>query len=393
MDKNPNITGSHDKYLTLNTADLFLAQSDILKDKYGDLTNKTLERNNNIKHLVLSFHHQDKERFDEIKDSIIDDLYQELGIDPETHLSNIFVHNDKGHPHIHVLFSRVGQDQTVFNDQQIGKRMGEFAKKMNKKYNLHHPEKNNSKVTIDKKYLYKPTYRGDLLKVIDYATKEADSLVDFQNILRRHGVQTKINNNSEIIYMLPNLNAPNKEEVKSIIDAARKNSKTPKEFKDKLQKQGVFIKVQKDGKESFSVKKVIAWNEDTMPKACRLNQLYRNIKTNKHDKAYFDIRNLIKDKIDSCQTLGQIQDILPGCEMTYDVKGTKIYNIQIHYEDYSIRLNEAFTKEVQFVPSEIAEYMKIPIIFTNRQHDNSWDKTQEYLAKKHNNKRKPKFKI
>lgn len=391
MENKPSITGSHDKYLTNLTAESFLLQSSALKDEKAEELSKELEVNNNIKHLVLSFHGNDHSIFDEVKDKIIEDLYEEVGIDPENHLANVFIHHDKGHPHIHVLFSRVGQDMTVFNDQKIGKRAGEFAKKMNEKYNLHHPKKNDSKITIDRKYLQNPTVRGDLLKLIDYATKEAKDLQDFQNILRRHGVNTRINKDFEIIYMVPNKNMPSKEEVAQIIETGKKQTKNHKEFKDYLQKKGVFVKIQPDGKETYSVKKVIAWNEEMMPHACRMKQLYKNIRTKNHDPKYVEYRDAIKSKIDQCKNLQEIQNILPDSRITYDVRGTKVYNIIIHHDDYQIRLNEAFTKEVEFRDLNSSEYMNIPIIFTSREHDEQWEKLQHYLARKHNRSRKRNF--
>ncbi|MCF8433207.1 MAG: relaxase/mobilization nuclease domain-containing protein [Crocinitomicaceae bacterium] len=386
MDNKPSITGSHDKYLSNLTAKSFLTQSNALKDTYGLEIGKELERNNNIKHLVVSFHNKDKERFDVVKDKIIEDLHKELGIDPEQHLANIFVHNDKEHPHIHVLFSRVGEGNSVFNDQKIGKRMGEFAKKMNKKYNLYHPEKNNSKITIDKKHLYKPTYKGDLMKLIDYATKEANGLQNFQDILRRHGVRTKINKDSEFIYMIPNVNIPSTEEVAYLIALAKRNTKTQSEFKFYLQKKGVFVKFQPGGKEKFSVKKVISWKEDQLPKACRLNMIYRNIRTKDHDPQYLEVRKILSEGIESCETLGQIKALLPGSDLKFQQSGSELYNITIEYQDMVISLHEVFTKEVTMDLSQhINDTWEIPVIYVPRRYNKDaleWERMQQYKSKK-----------
>lgn len=394
MDKNPRITGSHSKYLTNETAKDFLYQSDRLRNDYSEHIAKSLETSNNIKHLMLSFHHKDSSVFDDVKDKIIADLFNKLGIDPETHLTNIFIHNDKNHPHFHVIFSRVGEGNSIFNDKKIGKRIGDFAKEMNRKYGLFHPEKSESKITFDSKYLQNPTLKGDLLKLIDFATMEATGIENFQNVMKRNGVNTKINKDGELIYMLPNVNAPSPEEVKHLIDLARRNTKTKDEFKLHLQKKGIFVKFQADGKESFSVKKVIAWKEDTLPKACRLKQIYRQIRTRSHDPNYIEARLKLVNGIESCRTLGEIKALLPGSEIKFDQRGSKVYNVSIEYKEMVIRLHEVFTKEISM---DIAKYTNdpftVPIIFIPRSYNRDaaeW----EFLQKKSISKRKnPPFRL
>jgi hypothetical protein len=394
MDKNPNITGSHDKYLTNETAKEFLTHSTILRYEQSEKISKKLKKDNNIKHLMLSFHNNDKQIFDNVKDKIIKDLFQELGIDPETHLANIFIHNDKSHPHFHVLFSKVGEGYSIFNDQEIGKRMGTFAKKMNKKYRLHHPPKNESKISLGSKLLHNPTVKGDLLKLIDFATKEAQGIQDFQDILRKHGVKTKLNKDSELIYMLPVAKIPTPEEVNDLIELARRNTKTKEQFKSYLHKKGIFVKYQADGKESISVKKVIAWKEDSLPKACGLRQVYRNIKTRNHDPQYLEVRKILSEGIESCETLGQIKALLPGSELKFDQRGSKLYNVTLEYEDMVIRLHEVFTKDISMdLSQQINDPWQIPIIFVPRYHNKDAEEW-EWLQKKKPKKRpKIQFKI
>lgn len=385
MDKNPNITGSHDKYLTNETAKEFLKHSAILRDEHSEAISKKLKKDNNIKHLILSFHNKDKQIFDDVKDKIIQDLFQELGIDPETHLANIFIHNDKTHPHFHVLFSRVGEGNSIFNDQKIGKRMGDFAKEMNKKYRLHHPEKTKTKMTFDRKHLQNPTILGDLMKLIDYSTREAKGLNDYETILRRNGVKVRKNKDYEYIYMIPNPQMPSKEEVAEIIAKGKKYTKSKEEFKEYLRKKGVFVKFQADGMETFSVKKVISWKEDTLPEACRAKHIYHHIRTASHDPKYLEAREILKDGIDSCQNLGEIKALLPDCELKFDQRGSNVFNVTIEYEDMIIRLHEVFTAEISMdLSQQINDIWEVPIIFIPRHYN------KDALEWEMMGKRKPK---
>lgn len=388
MDRNPSITGSHNKYLTNDSAEDFLNQSNRLRNDYSEHIAKSLKTNNNIKHLILSFHNKDSAVFDDVKDKIISDLFNELDIDPETHLTNVFIHNDKTHPHLHVLFSRVGEGNSIFDDNKIGKRMGAFAKAMNKKYGLFHPEKTKPKMTIDRKHLQNPTVLGDLQKLIDYATKDAKDLNDFESILRRHGVKVRKNKDFEFIYMVPNPQMPSEEKVAEIIAKGRKYTKTNEEFKNYLRKKGVFVKFQADGKETFSVKKVIAWKEDSLPEACRVKHIYHHIRTASHDPKYLETRQKLKDGIDSCQNLGEIKALLPGCELKFDQRGSKVFNVTIEYNDMLIRLHEVFTKEISIDNSlHSNDVWSVPIIFVPRSYDKDaadW----EFLQKKKSKRRK-----
>lgn len=381
-----NNAGADNKYLPHKTCDEFLENVKELKSLKSFERGKEQKLNNQIKHLVLAFHPNDREKFVQLKDTILQELFEELGINPENHLANIFIHNDRSHPHIHVLFSRIGEDLSVFKDNRIGVRMGDFAKKISNKYDLIF-ENPQPKIRLSSKELFNPTLKGDLLKLIDFSVKEAKSLKEFQKIMKEHGVRTKVTNSGKIIYMTPNPQTMSKEEIGHFIASLKKSAKSQQEFKKQLYLKGIYLKIGEDGKEIFSLKKVTVWTEEMLPKAAGLGGIYKQVKTMKHNPEYLALREKLQNAISNCETLKDIKDILPGCEMKYQIKGNQIYNLTFHHENQVIKLHEVFIMDVKVDNRIIQNEFDIPIIFTPRfydQHEEERQKKQmKKLSKKH----------
>lgn len=386
-------TGGHQKYLPNPTKDDFMYALEHLMVMRSDLTGRDLTVNNQIQHLVLSCHASDSLQFDIQKDKILKDLFKELGIIPENQLVNVFVHNDKAHPHLHVLFSRIGEDLTVYEDGNIGKRMGEFSERISKQYGFKFKNEE-VKISISQRHLYKPTEKGNLLKLIDFAVKEAEHLTDFRGILKKNGVVARFTSDDKVIYMTPNPLLAPKEEVPLIIEKLRLKQLSREKFKKELSKFGIDVKWNSEGKEIFSRQNYKFWHEDKLPKEVKISQLYNQIRTKKHDPKYLEVREILAKGIESCETLGQIKALLPGSELRYQQKGSSIFNITIEHQDMLIHLHEVFTKEISFDNTHYGnDTWQIPIIFHPRYYNKDaaeWEKMQQMTLKK---SRKNLFKL
>lgn len=377
--------GFHPKFVSCQSKDDFLFALNHLMEMRSDKTGRDLTVNNQIKHLTLSCHPSDSILFDILKDKILFQLFEELKIVPENHLVNVFIHNDKSHPHVHVLFSRIGEDLTVFEDGNLGRRIGEFAERISKQYGLKFGNEK-PKISIDQRFLYKPTLKGDLLKLIDYATKEAEHLEDFREILKRHGVKTRFTSDDKVIYMTPNPALVPKEEVPMIIEELKLLKLSREKFKKELSKYGIGVKWNDEGKEIYSRQNYKFWHEDKMPKEAKIRSLYKAIRTKRLDPKYLEARDILAKGINECETLGDIKELLPGCKMNFVQRGSKIMNVTIEYEDMLIRLHEVFTKEISMETSQYKDDpYKVPIIFLPRYFDKDaaeWERMQQWKSKK-----------
>lgn len=383
----PINAGSHPRYSSCPTIDDFMYALNHLMEMRSDKTGRDLTVNNQIKHLVLSCHPSDNLIFDIQKEKILSQLFEELKIEPDNHLVNVFVHNDRSHPHIHVLFSRIGEDLSIFEDGNIGKRMGDFAERISKQYGLKFRNEK-PRMSIDHRFLFKPTAKGDLLKLIDFATKEAEHLVDFNDILKRHGVRTRVTTDDKVIYMTLNPALVPKEEVAMIIQELSLLKLSREKYKKELSKYGIGVKWNDEGKEIYSRQNYKFWHEDKMPKEAKIKFLYKAIRTKRLDPKYQEARNILTKGINECETLGDIKDLLPGCKMKFQQRGSKIMNVTIEYDDMLIRLHEVFTKDISIDNSQYKnDPFQVPIIFIPRYYDKDaaeWEFLQKKKSKRGN---------
>jgi hypothetical protein len=318
------------RYATEKDLDSFMDNIYDSVDYYSEKTGRSVKINSQIKHLVVAFHPKDQKKFDNDIANLVTEILDHLEIDAENHGLTAFVHGDTAHPHVHLAFSRLGTDGTAFNDNKLGWRLNDIAKRMDLKHDLTRPEKN--KIVIRSKYLYKPTSRGDLLKLIKYASQEANSLTEFQKIMQEHSVFARKTKTNKFVYIT--------------------NSK-------------------------------LAFKEERLPNTCRLEHLYQNIKTTEHDKTYITKRKLMSELIGNCNTLDDLKAILPGSEIFYQREGDQIFNVTIKTEEDIIKLEDFFTKNIVLTENNYLHERAIPVTFTNYRI-NDWDiEHQKFLAKKY----------
>ncbi len=313
-------------------------------------TGRKSKTNNMIKHLVVSLHPKDRELFEEKKPEIIKDILKAIGIkDPEDHGLTIFDHHDTAHPHIHLAFSRVSLGGEVFNDKNLGYRLNDLADVLDKKYGLRSNKNNKSRIHIRNKHLYKPTEKGTLLKLIDYAAKNSNNLKEFKATLLNHGIFPKIN------------------EEKGTISYVNNSSH-------------------------------VSFPEYKLPVGARLKNLYKTIKTNKLSQKEKEYKQELKAAIIQCKNLQEIKDLFKGSKVYFQKGETHISNIKIETESEVISLSEFMIENPKIdttIDDEITKgnnvsaYMKIPLIFEPIIMGNDYEmRKQQREEKQASNKRK-----
>lgn len=380
----PIKTGQYAKHALQPFKDDFLSGVKRLMTMREDITLRKSTLNNQIKHFVLGCHPEDRNAFEARRDEILDMFFKKLNIAPENHLVNVFIHNDSTQPHMHVLFSRIGEDLSVVHTAKIGGQMSFLARDLSKEFGFIF-QKDVPTITFTNKELRKPGDRTDLLKLIDHGIKEAKSLEDYFAILKRHGVQ-KREVGGKLIYFTPNPNLIPLHELDERIAEARRNAKTKEEYRSALKAFGLHVCWDKDGNEIQKLLRYRAWKEDWLPRAARLEFLEKAIASSSINPALVEGRELLKQGIESCETLGDIQQLLPDYKMRYQIIQNRVENITFERENEIIHLHEAFVFNVEAEPYYGRNAMDIPVIFTPRTHDRKDEILQEIMRKKYGKK-------
>lgn len=359
----PIKTGMHPAYALQSTKEEFISAIEQLRDMRFDDTRRKSHVNNQIKHLVISVHPTEREKFENIRDEILEKLFKEIGIEPENHLMNVFIHDDTAHPHIHLLFSRIGEDMSVVKYNDIGEQLGEFAESISKEYGFIHGNPS-PKITFNRQDLYRPTDRTALLKLIDFALKDATSVQRYREVLKNHGVTLIKKENGEIAYQMLNPKLVPKEDIPEKILDAKKFMHDKEQYEKTLLKSGIEVKWNELDQPIYSTKRFIYLNEANLPEMIRHNHLARTISELDHDPEYLKLRETISKGVEKCETLKDIKELLPGCEIFYKRVESRFENISLVYGDHYIRLHEAFEMDVRIDETRYySNPLEIPIIF------------------------------
>lgn len=381
----PVKTGQHPAYALQSTKEEFLSAVEQLRDMRFDDTRRKSHVNNQIKHLVVSVHPTEREKFENVRDEILEKLFKEIGIEPENHLMNVFIHDDTTHPHIHLLFSRIGEDMSVVKYNDIGEQLGEFAEAISKEYGFIHGNPS-PKITFNRQDLYRPTDRTALLKLIDFALKDATSVERYREVLRNHGVTMVTMENGQIAYQMRNPKLILKEDIPEKIFHARKYIHDREQYEKILLQSGIVVKWNELDQPIYSTKRYLHFSENQLPKMIRHDSLAKTITELHHDQQYLKLRETISQGIEKCETIKDIKELLPGCEIFYKRVESRFENISLVYGDHFIRLHEAFEMDVRIDETKYySNPMEIPIIFFPRGYSDTEfeEELQKIRAKKY----------
>lgn len=269
----------------------FSLDIDILQKNYEDRSKRNLKKNSQMMHFVVSFKAEDKDLLNRSQESILNDVCLEMGIDPLDNNLTVFKHEDRNHPHYHFAFSKNAWSANRFNDAKIGWKSLDVCEKLNEKYNCAKPTKTN--ITLRRKHLYNPTDRGELIRTIQGALENTNSVSEFESFLYKHNVRPiKVNNEYTF------------------------------HFKS-------------DGKRAY-------FSESLLPWKCKYNYIKDNI--HKHSLETSDKQALTDNikKLDSCKTIGDIKELFPDAQIEYSRNSNSITNVEIHIDNDVYHLNERF---------------------------------------------------
>ncbi len=155
------------------------------------LANSTITKT--VWHTSLSF--QDKLTNDQIL-SIAKDWMKGMGLDATQYI--VVRHNDTAHPHVHIVANRIGDTTKTISDSNNWKRSEALCKELIKTYGLTPvPEHRNEAAISRDKLRGRDLLKTDLNRFIGELIPICQSLIDFQNKLSSHGINSLIKYNPD----------------------------------------------------------------------------------------------------------------------------------------------------------------------------------------------------
>lgn len=162
--------------------------------------------NNNVKkpvfHAFLSFHKDDTEHLNkDLLLKIVLDYVKEMNL-TQTQFA-AFLHTDTQHPHIHLVANRITNNGQRYRDSMEGFRGKQACQKITKKYKLtpadHHQYENTHELIKGTKYDLNPkeNFKKRLKPMIQTLITESNSLADFRYKVEKLGVDVKIKQDNE----------------------------------------------------------------------------------------------------------------------------------------------------------------------------------------------------
>lgn len=156
----------------------------------------TLDWNKNTMQLIISLNPEDNKKMENAWEEVLDKVIKELEIDPIRNNVAAWLHKDKKHHHVHLLFSKINDKGDKWNDSHIGRRINSLALEMVKDYDLNYQEKNkgNHNRTVE-------PVKKEVNRILFYAVKEAKSYEDFLTVINSQGVKAVYDDkNSTLCY-------------------------------------------------------------------------------------------------------------------------------------------------------------------------------------------------
>lgn len=275
-----------------NTSESFINKVKENIENYK-ITGKECNINPSIKHAVVTFHPNDASKLNRDLDLILNETIDKIGIDRENMNLTAFIHNDRLHPHVHLIWTRIGDDGTIFKDNKLGWKLNDIAKEMDKKHALSTPSKS-MKLSLTDKELYNPTNRSTLLQLLYNATAESTSKNQFLAYLKGNNIARIKTKSNETIYVLNNNDNANR----------------------------------------------IVVHENTLPSIFRDQNLLKTINSQVLSPTEKSLRETLKENISKCNSLNDVKSLFPGCRMQYQKQGNTVYNLKIHTNQAIVSLSD-----------------------------------------------------
>ncbi len=101
-------------------------------------------------------------------------------------------HKDADKEHFHIIANRVGYDGHTVSDQYCGSRGEELAKRLEKKYELHHQEGKRLELTNQEKLHGKDKVKYEIYEAVQKELPQSKSIAELQTKLQTHGISTQV---------------------------------------------------------------------------------------------------------------------------------------------------------------------------------------------------------
>ncbi len=145
-------------------------------------------------HFSLSFSPQDKDKLtNETMTRIACDYMARMGF-----VNTQFIiarHHDKEHPHIHIVFNRVGNDGKTISDQNDHIRSEKICKALTQKYGLHFAQ---GKDQVNEQWLEEPDKtKYEIYNALKAAVLKCKGWPELVTAMRRQGIAIELIRNGE----------------------------------------------------------------------------------------------------------------------------------------------------------------------------------------------------
>lgn len=157
--------------------------------------------NNNTMQLIVSINPLDSDKIDDKWDEIMNRVMKEFHIDPYKNNTAVWLHKDKDHHHLHILFSKIDMNGDRWDNNNIGRRANSFAKQLVKEYDLTYEEKSKGNRTRTKEPM-----KEELNKLLYEKQKSAKSYIDFLKLIKKEGVEIDLDSENKLIYFIKDEN-------------------------------------------------------------------------------------------------------------------------------------------------------------------------------------------
>lgn len=163
-----------------------------LQLKVTDEQGKVHQLSTPFKHVSIAFSPKDKEIFEGKKGNsfmaaLVREWMKEMDIDPEDTAYIVARHNDKEHPHCHLVFCRINNHGRIISDRYERKRSGKACKKIKEKHKLTFGNPKKNEVNQERLRKYEANKIAIKSGVLDAFSKSRD-WVGFIHKLADHGI-------------------------------------------------------------------------------------------------------------------------------------------------------------------------------------------------------------
>ena len=193
-----------------NSKDLWIDQTKKFCELRSTKTGFENDWNKNTMHLVISIHPDDAEKMSARWYEVMQHIHEELNIGIYENNSIAWLHKDKEHHHVHLLFSKADYSADICNDSNIGRRINRLANELDLRYELisdsEKTELDNSNSSDPEKVRQNEPLKSELENRLEYIYGQSNDIEDFVTKCKANGVYVTTHESNGKTYFKYNLN-------------------------------------------------------------------------------------------------------------------------------------------------------------------------------------------